>query len=514
MALVQRRAGPFLPPVIIAALSAIAEEHGISMRHMHQAINRAGGDARKAIIEFGSGAYRDFRQYLSELGMDHNGKPEQQLAKQPNAAVSGQKRLRGGEVAPSEETKNTAIQSAPTPDPPVSFSDSPPTAQLSGGAEMPGGEDNVLPVSHIWRRFPNVQTTALKWIATQYCVNDLEAANPQFADRQPFNHPERQTATNLSVTGGGAWTDLATQTYANQTYINTGEPIDYQRPRLYQLRMTTPYNILKSAGKNIGINTAVTNSQPMWISYWDQKYQYYHVLQCNWKIKFNFFMPQYGGGPNGVTGPYQKDVGLSIFWRYTNIDDPPLEHKINTSTINRRDVASNNNAETGANREIVDADFVPTTYLDIPAEREIYLTSDDYESMGGWNRVEVAWDNTKRTTAVLTGSYNFGDCQMDLKTMLPADVGGYDTGSEMWSIVGTTARFPENLSIIVVNDAGRNVSGILVPTTIQYETEHVIQWRDLRSNYKFPTLTQVNSLSPITNMPTDEIHFKRGAAYT
>ena len=120
-----------------------------------------------------------------------------------------------------------------------------------GNAPEEGGEQQVDPIKHVWKRFPNTQTAALRWVATFFA--NFAATPPTM----PFDLGNEKTATSLLTTGGGAWSNPAGTGTANQT---TG--IDFSVPRLYQLRMTSPYNIMKSFE---GLGSNVGNSQPNWL---------------------------------------------------------------------------------------------------------------------------------------------------------------------------------------------------------------------------------------------------------
>ena len=93
--------------------------------------------------------------------------------------------------------------------------------------------------------------------------------------------------------------------------------------------MTSPYDILKTSGNFI--NYQDSKAEPMWLSYFDTKYQYYHCMETKWSIEFNFGVPFETSTPANKMTNY-KDLSYYVFWRYTAYDEPPTAYKYNTET--------------------------------------------------------------------------------------------------------------------------------------------------------------------------------------
>ena len=335
------------------------------------------------------------------------------------------------------------------------------------GAPEEGGEEQVTKPHHIWRRFPNTQTAALKWCESIFTNTGTFIRN----SRQLFGNTFEQTATSLLTTGGGA----VSNPIPNSLLTGGVGGTDYSTPYMFQMRMTSPYNIIKQLPSASG----GTASQPVWLSYFDSKYQYYHCMETEWEINFHFGVPQLSGSN---VGNFQAH-GLYIFWKYTEQDDPPTFYNFTASTIANATIATSNVLGSGyINPDTVTAQLATGTPATIP------LTSDDYFRMGGWHHKHVTFNTTHHTNVVLEGTYKYGQCKMDLKTISPTDVTGSDTTAEGWAQTGSTPVFPELLTVIIVNDCSMtNIAGVLVPTGIKFETEQLIQFKDLRANYKFPT---------------------------
>ena len=79
--------------------------------------------------------------------------------------------------------------------------------------------------------------------------------------------------------------------------------------------MTSPYSLLKNLNGQVQNGVAGQgNSQPAWIEFFDQKYQYYHVLNTEWELTLNFGTPN-----NGTSAVSDRSLfGYYIFWKYTN----------------------------------------------------------------------------------------------------------------------------------------------------------------------------------------------------
>ena len=125
-------------------------------------------------------------------------------------------------------------------------------------------EEQVSPIKDVWTRFPNTQNCRLHYFHTQFLNNTAATSEPPV---QPFDDPSVTMATSLASTTGGAW-----NTPGNRTLITPINGIDLLTPRLFQFRMTTPYNVIKRMDDNTSFS-----SQPVWLELFDSKYRYYHV---------------------------------------------------------------------------------------------------------------------------------------------------------------------------------------------------------------------------------------------
>jgi hypothetical protein len=222
-------------------------------------------------------------------------------------------------------------------------------------------------------------------------------------------------------------------------------------------------------------------------------------LETEWEVRFNF------GTPNNHTNnsANYQNLGLYIFWKYTNQDEPPTTYPITANTIaNASSIGVLNSAESIGIQKLTGG------------AGNYNLTPDDYFRMDGWHHKHVTFNTTHPTIATLEGKYKYGHCQMDIKTIQPLDAHGGDTTAEGWTTTQATPAFPEILSIIVVQDnAMYSGTGQYVPTGMRLETEQLIQFKDLRAAYKFPTPAQ--SQGGVANtLNTDAAFFWRGAAYS
>ena len=366
--------------------------------------------------------------------------------------------------------------------------------------EAQTGLDSIRAEGPIWTHFPNSQRTRLRYRSTRYSNNKVNWK----AHKVPYGNDDYQTATDLTTTGGGATTqlDLSTLTYGNE---NIPTNYDFNTPYLIQLRMTSPYNIIKSMGT---LNSG-TVSEPTWISLWDGMYQYYQCKETDWGVTFRFGQPQASNGtlPNNIAGNPQN-YKLKIFYRYTNQDEPPTKFTYNTAKT----------ANMGAWYESAGGGQIPPTYSTeqavTTANETINLTSDDYERMGGWKVKTVSWNTTHSTECHIGGKYTFGQCKMDIKTLLHNDASGAQANptAEGMSLTRATPQFPEILSIIIVNDAASNLSeGVACNFSVQTDMSQQIDFCDLRAGFKFPT-PNLNTVSSYVFTP--EQYFLRGAAYS
>lgn len=148
-----------------------------------------------------------------------------------------------------------------------------------------GAEQQITRPKKVWRRFPNTDNAALKWIWTQYLVDTFLQSSTTVADnaneskppKMPWDRQDYYATTDLSTTGGGAWVASTADTLGA---LGPGGTIpnghDFAQPVLMQFRMTSPYNICKQVigGGLDNINIGDSKGQPTWLEYFDTKYQY------------------------------------------------------------------------------------------------------------------------------------------------------------------------------------------------------------------------------------------------
>ena len=385
----------------------------------------------------------------------------------------------------------------------------------AGTMNSGGGEMSVVPPKNVWHGFPNTQNALLKWRDTQFIdrTTNAEGTATAIGSEQQFEIFGDQSGITTSgptnLVGAGApsahsmLNENITGLYGN-TATMTG--YDFSNPFLIQLRMTSPYNILKTFGTTIAQNETVGNAQPTWLEMFDSKYTYYNVLENEWKIHLNFGSTVFTTGADTTHG---QDVGLFIFWRYTNEDDPPLNWTYNTTSTTYDAIASRTTGYiTGQN----DANMTGGPYT-------INCTPDDYMRMGHWNSKHVVLNSTKPTSCTIGGKYKFGQCKMDIKTISTSDRAGNSVAAEEWAQTGNVPVFPENLSVIILYDnayipskMNGSTAGQLLSASARMETNQMIQFKDLALPYKFPTPGYVQAGS-VTQYNGDIKYFQRGAAF-
>lgn len=364
-----------------------------------------------------------------------------------------------------------------------------------------GTEDQLDPVRDVWTRFPNHQYAKLGWWYTNY-ITDI-AGTVAKNTRDAFDNPDYETTTDLLTTGGGVRnvatgvTSLGATGFAG--YTASGH--DYKNPVMFQLRMTSPYNILKTfAGQGLAGNE-VGNSQPAWLEMFEGKYQFYHVNECDWRIDFNFGTPFIFGTPS-TNFTNQHDMGFYIFWKYTSNDTPPLSFPMSNNQI----------AYTGA----VDAQGNKVTGVNTLTTGSFTqkCTPDDYFRMKGFHSKHVSLNSIGPTHVSIAGKYKFGQCKMDIKQQDHSTLGGTALQTEGWIQTGSTYLFPEDLTVIIVQDNAMNsLSGLYTPVGFRMNTEMLTEFKDLRSAFKFPT--PANSfINSATTINTEAVFFNKGAAYT
>lgn len=442
-------------------------------------------EVRQQILEFGGRQVNRINQMLQYVRNEvRNAMGEGQLQERPA------QRQRTEEAASLENSPATTQA---------------PTATMSGDDDVPlgieGTEDQLDPVRDVWTRFPNHQYAKLGWWYTNY-ISDIPTTVAKNT-RDAFDNPDYETSTDLLTTGGGVRNLVTGPTSLGVTgfagYTPSGH--DYKNPVMFQLRMTSPYNILKTfAGQGLAGNE-VGNSQPAWLEMFEGKYQFYHVNECDWRIDFNFGTPFLYGSPS-TNFTNQHDMGFYIFWKYTSNDTPPLSFPLSNNQI----------ANTGA----VDAQGTRVTGVN-PLTTGSFTqkcTPDDYFRMKGFHSKHVSLNSIGPTHVSIAGKYKFGQCKMDIKQQDHSTLGGTALQTEGWIQTGSTYLFPEDLTVIIVQDNAMNsISGLYTPVGFRMNTEMLTEFKDLRSAFKFPT--PANSfINSATTLNTEAVFFNKGAAYT
>lgn len=302
----------------------------------------------------------------------------------------------------------------------------------------PGVEGQLDPIKHIWYRFPNSQTARLKWIYTQLIGRSASQSN-----------------NIIYAPSGSAYDqqlkrDVGTpNTYTDAAKLNTDSlpTVLLKTPQLIKYRMTSPYNIVSSDANNL--------SEPQWLGYFDSMYQYYHVIKTHWTLTFSIPAAGSLSSSNIVNA---GNYSFYVYWKYTNFDDPPTQFTVD------------NGGKTG---------YEGTT---------LNLTPDDYDRMGGWNKIRLQQNSTHSVSRTITGEYVHGDCQMDVKLLGTDSLhSSVQATAEGWNVVKSTVPFPENLCVILVQDNAQIVTDTDIWVGIRSEIDYTIQFKDLVSKYKYPT---------------------------
>ena len=391
----------------------------------------------------------------------------------------------------SKRARTAAEEEAPTTESAM------PTANENGDGQVGGTASNETSANltlHQWRGFPNEARAALKWMA----VYPLDSTNyNSLPPYDAYDQPGYKTATALDSTTGGAFSISNVRGITN--YYGG---YDFNTPALLQYKMTTPYGCVKQF-PHVTNQTALPN----WIGLFDSKYQYYHVQQAKWDIHINFGQPS----NNGAAIQFPQNMKYHVFYRYTGQDDPPVTYGIYAGTsINREAAPSMSSTQIGITSNLSNA-------------ATITMTQDDYFRMGHWNHKSVTLNSTQSAELHISGVYEFGHCDMDVKTMLTTDKNGAQANptTEGWQLVGNQPNFPENLSIIIVQDSGycpqpyiAGSSGVLTPCTVTQHIEYDINFKDLQVQYKYPTPGYIGNNASTAYLNTDIIHFTKGAYYS
>ena len=389
---------------------------------------------------------------------------------------------------------------------PASLTNSPSGDNMSGEDDAPlgieGAETQIDKPHDIWTRFPNHQYARLGWWYTNY-ISDIAGSAPR-QGRDAFDNPDYETTTDLLTTGGGVRNPTFGASQLGVTgfvgYVPSGH--DFKNPMMFQLRMTTPYNILKTYSGQGLQNNVVGQSQPSWLEMFEGKYQFYHVNECDWRVDFNFGTPFIRSPDQNFTNSH--DMGYYIFWKYTSNDVPPLSFPISNNQIanvTTVPIGSDGNRIAGVN---------PLTTGSFTQQ----CTPDDYFRMKGFHSKHVSLNSISPTHVTISGTYKFGQCKMDIKQQDHSTLGGTALQTEGWIQTGSTYLFPEDLTIIIVADNAMNsLGGIYTPVGYRMNTEMLTEFRDLRSAFKFPTPANA-FINNTTTLNTEAVFFNKGAAYT
>lgn len=374
------------------------------------------------------------------------------------------------------------------------------------GGAVEGGEPQAKKPRYIWTHFPNEETAKLRWIQSKFIgrTTGTGAFPPQ--NQVPFAATNTQTATSLQAGQGGAWSSRTPGLFINTTSVpytdNPGH--DFKEPWWIQLKMTTPYGIVK----RFGTEMITANSEPMWLEYFDSKYTYYHCLETHWKMTFNFGSVANASG-NFILNPNTIEQGFYIFWKYTSKDDPNTSYSVNERTVRGVKPALGGGVVNGNEQ-------IETTKTDLTLESPIFYTADDYLRQGNWHHKHIRLNATdgRKNTVTLEGTYKYGQCKMDIKTLeTPTDGSSNGPSAEGWNEVGSQTHFPENLNVIIVSDNAMVNGGDKIVVGTRMETEQIIQFKDLRKVYKFPDpgMAKFNTSGEFLN--TDAAFFVRGAVH-
>lgn len=442
-------------------------------------------EVRQQILEFGGRSINRINQMLQYVRNEVR-----------NAMGEGQLQERPAQRRRTEE--------------PASLENSPATTQATmSGDDAPmgieGAETQVGSPHDVWTRFPNHQWARLGWWYTNY-ISDVSTTvsdqrknafdDPNWESTTPFLGPASGGGARISPTGD----DILGVDGLAPT-IPSGH--DFKNPMMFQLRMTSPYNILKTyTGAGI-VGNGIGNSQPAWLEMFEGKYQFYHVNECDWRVDLNFGTPwTINQSSNYVTPNNVKDIGYYIFWKYTSNDVPPLSFPMGTNNYANGGVA---NAE--------GTKVINKNQLTVPASYTQPCTPDDYFRMKGFHSKHVSLSSTNPTHVTISGTYKFGQCKMDIKQQDHAP-GTTVLQTEGWLATGSTYLFPEDLTIIIVQDnASMAQPGIRTPVGYRMNTEMLTEFRDLRSAFKFPTPANA-FINDATTVNTEASFFNKGAAYT
>lgn len=443
-------------------------------------------EVRQQILEFGGRSINRINQMLQYVRNEvRNAMGEGQLSERP---AQRQRTEEPASLENSPATTQAPIASMAGDDAPL-------------GIE--GAETQVGSPHDVWTRFPNHQWARLGWWYTNF-ISDV-AGTITDQRKNAFDDPNWETTTNLLTTPGGVRITPTGDDILGVDGIATTVPSghDFKNPMMFQLRMTSPYNILKTyAGAGLAGN-GIGNSQPAWLEMFEGKYQFYHVNECDWRVDLNFGTPwTITAGPTYTAPTHVKDIGFYIFWKYTSNDIPPLSYPM-----------SNSNYANGGVPNAEGTKLTGKNVLDGGAFTQP-CTPDDYFRMKGFHSKHVSLSTSHPTHVTISGTYKFGQCKMDIKQQDHSALGGTALQTEGWIQTGSTYLFPEDLTIIIVQDnASMAQPGMRTPVGYRMNTEMLTEFRDLRSAFKFPTPANA-FINSATTVNTEASFFNKGAAYT
>jgi hypothetical protein len=389
---------------------------------------------------------------------------------------------------------------------PASLENSPATTQETMSDDAPkgieGAESQLSAVHDVWTRFPNSQWARLGWWYTNF-ISDVSGT---IADqpKNAFDDPNWETTTPLLTTGGTARVSPTGDDMLGVDNLSATTPSghDFKNPMMFQLRMTSPYNIMKTYTGQGLVGANVGNSQPAWLEMFEGKYQFYHVSECDWRVDLNFGTPwQVNSVPARVNFANNYNVGYYIFWKYTSNDVPPLSFPLSGNNY-----ANGGTADTAGTKLTGKNAFTAGSYTQP-------CTPDDYFRMKGFHSKHVELSSVGPTHVTISGTYKFGQCKMDIKQQDHAP-GSTVLQTEGWLATGSTYLFPEDLTIIIVQDNAMCAQGgVFTPVGYRMNTEMLTEFRDLRSAFKFPTPANA-FINSATTVNTEASFFNKGAAYT
>jgi hypothetical protein len=482
---------------------AIQYVQNLARQHGEDWIRRVSGQAREALLNAISSIEtvhgpQEAADWIDE--QQRQGRPQQEIE---DALSDDEERKDDDEDnnSFSNSRPRAQVKEKPKPDPkPEPEPDPEPSAEPMNsmesdnqGGAVEGGEPQAKKPRYIWTHFPNTETAKLRWIHTKF-IGD---PNPPIS-RKPFGSTQQTTASVINDTGnGGNWSSNSAGLFRSNALDYPGH--DFAVPYHIQLKMTTPYGIVKKMHQE----SIVGFSQPTWLEYFDSKYTYYHVIETQWKATFNFAVNANINESGNTSSLLPPVMGFFIFWKYTNHDDPPMVWTRENTTI-----ATAN--PVGAGEKIL---TVATNPVD-GGSQVVNYTADDFLRQGNWHHKHIMLKSFEPNSITLGATYKYGQCKMDIKTLVAEVAGASATPSaEGWNEIGTQPHFPENLNIVIVQDNATLNGTFETIIGARFETEQIIQFKDLRRVYKFPDpgMTKQNASGAYLN--TDAAFFMRGAGY-